>query len=38
VNDAFLLALAELYDAQVVTFDRRLTALASRPGMVEVLV
>ena len=37
VNDAFLLALSELHNAQLVTFDKRLTALASRPGAVLVL-
>ena len=37
VNDAFLLALAELHNAQLVTFDRRLTALASLPTTVLVL-
>lgn len=37
VNDAFLVALAESHSAQLVTFDRRLTALASLPSTVLVL-
>jgi toxin-antitoxin system PIN domain toxin len=38
VNDAFLLALAELHHAQLVTFDKHLTAFASLSTRVLVLI
>lgn len=38
VNDALLVALAQSHQAQVVTFDQRLKALATEPATVEVLV
>ena len=37
VNDALLILLAEVYDALLVTFDRRLSPLASSPEMVELI-
>jgi predicted nucleic acid-binding protein len=37
VNDAILILLAEVYDALLVTFDRRLSPLASSPETVELL-
>lgn len=37
VNDALLILLAEVYDALLVTFDRRLSPLASTPATVELI-
>ena len=37
VNDALLVLLAEINGALLVTFDRRLSPLASSPGTVELL-
>lgn len=38
VTDSYLVAVAERYDATLVTFDTRIAAMPSSPTRVEVLV